>query len=170
MRNCSRPSSLRFSLAFNYYAQCARRGGRRNPGNEARSHHALRSEHDPELVASSAYQTCCTVGKLCCSWWIIDRVASAYMAIARGSPWMVPSVDEISPLPAMIILTGALYVLIRICFRGGHSTLTLCRAALGFRMLGDFAHCMYCCLTSSGLTSTNLQGPCCILYIMANDA
>ena len=48
-------------------------------------------------------------------------------------------VDEISPLPAMIILTGALYVLTRICFRGGHSTLTLCRAALLLRELKAFS-------------------------------
>ena len=36
MINSSRPSASVFSSpAFNYYAQCARRGGGRRPGNEA---------------------------------------------------------------------------------------------------------------------------------------
>ena len=37
MINSSRPSASVFSSpAFNYYAQCARRGGGRRPGNEAK--------------------------------------------------------------------------------------------------------------------------------------
>ena len=51
------------------------------------------------------------------------------MAIASESPWVVPAVEAISPLPTMIILTGAWYVLIRICAIGGQVTLIFRSAA-----------------------------------------
>ena len=45
--NSSRPSASVFSSpAFNYYAQCARRGGGRRPGNEARAELALSYRHN----------------------------------------------------------------------------------------------------------------------------
>ena len=34
------------------------------------------------------------------------------MAIARGSPWVVPSVDSITPPPMINSLTGVRYVLL----------------------------------------------------------
>jgi len=62
-------------------------------------------------------------------------MAMACIAITRGSPWVVPSVDDISPLPTTIILTGALYVLMSTGDSGGQRILTLCRAAFLFREL-----------------------------------
>ena len=52
-------------------------------------------------------------------------IARAYIAIANGSPCVVPSVDAISPFHGMIILIGALYVLIRIWASGGQETVML---------------------------------------------
>ncbi len=51
------------------------------------------------------------------------------MAIDRGLPCVVPSVEFISPLPGMIILTGSLYELIIICASSGQITRMLWRAA-----------------------------------------
>ena len=76
-------------------------------------------------MASSAYQASLTFGHHSISLLIRGVMAIAYMAIARGSPWVVPSVEEISPLPGMNIRTGYLYVFTSIWARGGHSTLML---------------------------------------------
>ena len=55
-------------------------------------------------------------------------MAIAYMAIAKGSPWVVPSVDGISPLPVMNRRTGCRCVLMSTCARREHNTLMLWRA------------------------------------------
>ena len=61
-------------------------------------------------MASSAYQACLTFGHRSFSLVMRGVMAMAYMAIAKGSPWVVPSVDGISPLPGMNRRTGCLYV------------------------------------------------------------
>ena len=59
-------------------------------------------------VASSANQTWWTSGQFDLSYRMRGVTARAYIAIARGSPCVVPSVDAISPLLGIIILTGSL--------------------------------------------------------------
>ena len=78
------------------------------------SHHFLRSSQVPAPVASSAYHTCLTPGAADFNSPISGFTASAYMAMANGSPCVVPSEDVISPSPQMMHLTGALYVFTRI--------------------------------------------------------
>ena len=57
-------------------------------------------------MASSAYQACFTVRVLDCRWSISGLTARAYIAMARGSPCVVPSDEDISPLPGITHLMG----------------------------------------------------------------
>ena len=52
---------------------------------------------------------------------LLGVTAMAYIAMANGSPCVVPSVERISPLPGIITLTGDWYVLLMICAIGGQS-------------------------------------------------
>ena len=72
------------------------------------SHQVFSLLQEAALVASSTNQACCTSGEFVLNWWIRGVAARAYMAIANGSPCVVPSVEAISPLPTITILTGVL--------------------------------------------------------------
>ena len=56
-------------------------------------------------------------------------MASAYIAIANGSPCVVPSLELISPSPTMKSLIGTRYVLLRMVDIAGHVNWMLWRAA-----------------------------------------
>ena len=56
------------------------------------------------------------------------------MAIASGSPWVIPSIDEISP-PLTNNLIGLVQVLLSTVDIAGHITLMLCRAAWRTRLM-----------------------------------
>ena len=56
----------------------------------------------PAAVAPSANQTCFVLGSRFLSLWIKGEMARAYIAMARGSPWVVP-------LPVMNNFMGARY-------------------------------------------------------------
>ena len=75
---------------------------------ESLSHQPLRLWHVAAPVASSAYHTCFTPWHRSCRRRISGVMARAYIAMAKGSPCVVPSVDDISPFcfPLMNILTG----------------------------------------------------------------
>ena len=51
----------------------------------------------PAAVASSANHTCLALGSASLSLSISGLTAKAYIAIANGSPWVVPSLESISP-------------------------------------------------------------------------
>ena len=70
-------------------------------------HHDLRPLQVDALVASSAYHAWRTSGKLALNWSMSGVMARIYMAIDRKSSYVVPSVEEISPLPDMNSLTRA---------------------------------------------------------------
>ena len=59
------------------------------------------------------------------------------MAIASGSPWVIPSIDEISP-PLTNNLIGLVQVLLSTVDIAGHITLMLCRAAWRLMVLNAF--------------------------------
>ena len=71
------------------------------------------------LLRHSVYHPCFISGELFISLWISATIATAYAAILRGWSWAVFSVDDISPLPTAIILTGAPQVLIMTGDNGG---------------------------------------------------
>ena len=58
----------------------------------------------------------------------------AYMDMARGSPYVVPSCEK-RVVPSMKKLVGFRYVLMRIVARGGQKCLMFSRAALRLRQL-----------------------------------
>ena len=57
------------------------------------SHQLRRDDKRPDAEASSAYHTCFTSGTLLRRL-IRGIVAIAYKGIAKGSPWVVPSLDQ----------------------------------------------------------------------------
>ena len=65
------------------------------PKSPKRSQKSRSLLQDPVPVASSAYHNCFTSGTSCFSWQIRGFTESAYIAIAKGSPWVVPSDDSI---------------------------------------------------------------------------
>ena len=65
-------------------------------------------------------------------------MAEAYIAIANGSPWVVPSLESISPSPTIKSLIGAWYVLLSMVDIAGHMTWMLWRAACLFMALKTF--------------------------------
>ena len=103
----------------------------RRPRVFSLSHQSRRSVIFPTAAASSAYHIClqCPSSSL-----ISGIVARAYMAMASGSPCVVPSCDRmVSPLTTRSV--GALYVLIRMVERGGQILLMLWRATCLLREL-----------------------------------
>ena len=62
------------------------------------------------------------------------RMVMGYIATARGSPWVVPSI-EYSISPSIYSSTLGLHVLVRIVARGGHRQCMLRRAACWFWLL-----------------------------------
>ena len=93
-------------------------------------HQACRSATEPIAQASSAYHICVTLRG---SWSIRGIVAKAYIGMAKGSPWVVPSCDRITP-PSMYRLEGALYVLYRCGESSGQVNWMLCNATLRFAL------------------------------------
>ncbi len=128
------------------------------PSSDRSSHQVLRLLHVEALVASSAYHTWWTSGERELSWSIRGVIARAYMAIARGSPRVVPSVDAISPLPVMKSLIGALYVFTSTWASGGQMMLMLWRAA--FRLMELKALVASTNRTASVLGSSNGTRTC----------
>ena len=87
-------------------------------------HQACRSATEPIAQASSAYHICVTLRG---SWSIRGIVAKAYIGMAKGSPWVVPSCDRITS-PSMYRSEGALYVLYRTVESSGQVNWMLCNA------------------------------------------
>ena len=110
------------------------------PSSVRSCHHFCKACNLPAAVASSANHTCFTAGSFSRSFLISGVTARAYIAIARGSPWVVPSVDSISPLPITYSFTGARYVLLRTQAIGGHSLSMLYSAALRLMVLKHLLH------------------------------
>ena len=92
----------------------------------------------PAAVASSANHTCLALGSASLSLSISGLTAKAYIAIANGSPWVVPSLESISPPPTIKSLIGAWYVLLSMVDIAGHITRMLWRAACLFMTLKAF--------------------------------
>ena len=92
----------------------------------------------PAAVASSANHTCLALGSASLSLSISGLTAKAYIAIANGSPWVVPSLESISPPPTIKSLIGAWYGLLSMVDIVGHITWMLWRAACLFMTLKAF--------------------------------
>ena len=65
-------------------------------------------------------------------------VANPYIAMANGSPWVVPSCDKMTS-PSIKSSNGLRYELIKMVAMEGHSRLMLWRATLWLRTLKAFA-------------------------------
>ena len=95
------------------------------------SHHSRTCVSFPMAAESSAYHTCVQSPS---SLLMSGMVARPYMAMARGSPWVVPSCDRMIS-PSMKSSVGLLYELIRIVAIGGQRRLILCKATCRLRVL-----------------------------------
>ena len=108
------------------------------PSSVRSCHHFYKACNLPAAVVSSANHTCFTSGSFSQSFLISGVTARAYIAIARGFPWVVPSLDSISPPPITYNFTGAQFVLLRTQAIGGHSLSMLYSAALRLMVLKSF--------------------------------
>ena len=105
------------------------------PSSVRSCHYFCKACNLPAAVASSANHTCFTSGSFSRSFLISGVTARAYIAIARGSPWVVPSVDSISPPPITYSFTGARYVLLRTQAIGRHSLSRLYMYSAALRLM-----------------------------------
>ena len=87
-------------------------------------HQMRRSVSLPTAAESSAYHTCLLLPS---DFLMRGTVARAYMGIARGSPWVVPSWDS-RESPSTNRSVGAWYVLTRAVAMDEHDLLIFCRA------------------------------------------